>query len=162
LVAVHVAGRATYERGRYELAERRDENEEEGGDDPGQRERQSHSAESLQAAGPEVARRLEQALIEAFERDEDRQRHEWEPDVAEHQHDREPAVEELGKRVIGGPNPGPEEERVDNALAAENHLPGEHPQEIARQKRCDQQEQENVLPLCPRQRQVIRERVPLG
>src|SRR5207247_9667123 len=73
LVAVHVAVRSPDERWRDELAECRDEDEEERGHDPGQGQRQRHPPERLQAAGAEVARSLEEAPVEALERDEDRQ-----------------------------------------------------------------------------------------
>ena len=126
---------------------------------PGRRERQRHPPERLQAARAEVARRFEQAPVETLERDEDRQRHERQPDVAEHEHDREPAVEELRERMVGGAEARPEEEAVDHALVAEDHLPGEHAQQVARQERRDEEEQEDVLPLRSREREVVRERV---
>ena len=126
---------------------------------PGQRQRQRDAPKRLQAARAEVARRLEQAAVEALERDEDRQRDEREPDVAEHEHHREPAVEQLRDRVVGRPEPGPEEERVDDALVAEDHLPGEHAQQVARQERRDQEQQQDVLPLRPGEREVVRERI---
>ena len=72
---------------------------------PGSGERQRDSPERLQPARAEVARRLEQPPVEALERDEDRQRDERQPDVAEHEHDREPAVEELRDRVVGRAEP---------------------------------------------------------
>src|SRR5207244_12086466 len=72
LVAVHVAGGTTDERRRDELAERRDEHEQEGGDDAGRGERQRHAPEGLPAARPEAARRLEQATGEACERNAER------------------------------------------------------------------------------------------
>ncbi len=52
------------------------------------------------AARAEVGRRLEQPPVEVLERDEDRQGHERQPDVDEHEDDREPAVEELRDRVL--------------------------------------------------------------
>ena len=61
--------------------------------------------------------------------------------------------------MIRRPQSRPEQERVDHALVAEDHLPGEHPQQVARQKRSDQDEQEDVLALGPGERQVVRERV---
>src|SRR5439155_26998276 len=95
LVPVHVAVCATHQRRRDELAERRYEHEEEGCDDAGQREWQRHPTEGLQTAGPQIARGLEQTSAQALERDEDRESHEREPDVTEHEHDRESAVEKL-------------------------------------------------------------------
>ena len=46
-----------------------------------------------------------------------------------------------------------------DALVAEDHLPREHAQQVARQERRDQEQQEHVLALRPRQREVVRERV---
>ena len=50
--------------------------------------------ERLPPARAEVAGRFEQPPVEALERDEDRQRDEGEPDVAEHEQDGEPRVDE--------------------------------------------------------------------
>ena len=61
--------------------------------------------------------------------------------------------------MIGRPEPGPEEERVDGPLVSEDHLPGKHPQQVARQERRDQQQEEDVLALRAGQRQVVRERI---
>ena len=114
---------------------------------------------ACQRLAPRSRRGLEQPPVEALERDEDRQRDERQPDVAEHEHDREAAVEQLRDRVVGRAQPGREEERVDHALVAEDHLPGEHAQQVARQERRDQQQQQDVLPLRPGEREVVRERV---
>ena len=72
------------------------------------------------------------------------------PDVDQHEHDRELAVEELRDGIVGSPQPRPEEERVDDAVAAEDHLPGEHAQQVAREEGGDEQEEQDVLPLRPR------------
>ena len=162
LVPVHVATRAAHQRWRDELTDGRDEDEEERGDDSRQAEWQRDAEKGLQPARVEVARRLEQAPVEALERDEDRQRDEGQPDVAEHQHDREAAVEEEGERVSLCPQPRPEEERVDHSLAAQDHLPGEDAQEVAREERYDQDEQEDVLPSRPAQGEVVGEGVGKG
>ena len=127
---------------------------------PGSGQRQRHAAERLPAARAEVARRLEQAPVEALERDEDRQRDERQPDVAEHEHDREPAVEQLRDRVVGRAQTRSRRgTMLITPLIAEDHLPGEHAQQVARQERRDQQQQEDVLPLRAREREVVRERI---
>ena len=48
---------------------------------------------------------------------------------------------------------------VDHAVVAEDHLPGEHPQQVAGQERRDQQEQEDVLALRPGEREEVRQRI---
>src|SRR5205085_3796815 len=116
-------------------------------------ERQRHAPKRLQTARAEIARGLEQAAVEALERDEDRERDERKPDVSEHEHDREPAVEELRDRVVRRSEAGPDEEAVDDTLVAEDDLPGEDAQEVARQERGDQHEQEDVLALRAGERQ---------
>ena len=119
----------------------------------GQRKRDPE--ERLQPARAEVARRLEQPPVEALERDEDRQCNEWEPDVAEHEQDGEPRVDERERLEARSTR----EDAVDRALVAEEHLPGEYAQEVAREERRDEEEQEDVLPLRSRQGEVVRERI---
>ena len=59
LVPIHVAARPPYERGGDELAERRDEDEQEGRDQAGRSQRQGDASERVQSARPQVARCLE-------------------------------------------------------------------------------------------------------
>ena len=81
LVAVHVARRAADERRGDELADGRNEHEQERRNDSGHAQRQRDAQKRLPPAGAQVACRFEEPPVEALERDEDRQRNEGEPDV---------------------------------------------------------------------------------
>ena len=61
--------------------------------------------------------------------------------------------------MIRRAQPRPEQEGVEDALVAEDDLPGEDTQEVAREERCDQEQEKHVLPLRPGQRQIVRQRV---
>ena len=59
--------------------------------------------------------------------------------------------------MVGRANARPHEERVEDAVVAEDHLPREHAKQVAGQERRDQDEQQDVLPLRPGERQVVRD-----
>ncbi len=107
LVSVHVAGHSADERRRDELAERRDEDEQERGHDPGSESGSVTRRKAWVRLAPRSVAASSSRAVEVLEGNEDRQRDERQPDVDEHEDDREPAVEKLRDGVIRVTDPRP-------------------------------------------------------
>ena len=100
----HVAGAAD-ERRRDEEAQAQDEHEQCPAGDAGQRERQEHTAEGLEAARSQAMRRADKAGIDPLHHAVHRQHHVGQQHVAHADHHAGLVVEERQGRIGAGPAP---------------------------------------------------------
>ena len=112
------------------VAEREREREDRARDDGGEGERQDHPAEGRAGPRAEVAGRLEERRRDPLEPGVDRQDHERQPDVAEHDRDGDVARIEDDAR-----DPDLLERPFERPAPGEDHAPRVHADEVARPQR---------------------------
>ena len=128
--------------GCHEVAHRRDEHEQRGGDDAGHRQRQRDVQEGAPPGGVQVARRRHQILVDAVDRDEHRQDRERQEPVGHPEDHREVGVEQDDRLAR---QPDRLEDRVHDAVVAQDDHPGVGPDQVARPEREHHEDQQQRL-----------------
>ena len=151
----HAPRTADHHRGDV-VANRGDELDDGGDDDAGHRQRQRDPEESPRGTLAEVGRRFQKGAVDFRERHVDGQDGKGGPRVGEGEDHGESAVQQL---VRTGDYAEVHERGVDDAVVAQNDLPREHPQQVARQERQADQDQPRELVLPDLERQEIGDRI---
>ena len=125
------------------------------GEHPGERQRERHLAERGGAAGVEVGRGLDEPPVDLLERHVQRQRHEGQEVVGDARDDRRPRGQQA---AVVGDEPDVLRAVQDPPVVGEDRLPGDGPDDVAREERQDDEQQQDVLPAPGLEGDEVRQR----